>query len=490
MGSDGVFDTGPDMSSTQYVILAENQRKKKALSETKARYVALLSENRSLLEEKEAMERETYEVTEYLRKEIVSKSEAVARLCGELEEARHDAERTLATAREEEKARLAERDSHWKAQLDDAKANVERHARELEGLSEFRKRQAEVEGELTTLREENQGLRAQQDAALTQLERKFTEQATRTKKEYEARLAALKKSSEEDIDERLDASVKRILQQNRRMAEELRLHVTETDELQRARDSLLEEKKRLAREVDIKGEMEAQFAKRGSRQAKEISAANAKIRALERSLGQLTREFAREREALASKRKAEAANTQTELDDLRRLVSLKSRELKKIRRIANEVVRQRSDVERFLVDSLDAVRREITAERMGGVIPSTAGAPGTLPAIRSSTAGGGTERRDRSASPHSHTAALATSHVDIAELSWEDREKVLRLLFSKANKASSHEPYSASLPPHSFPVLPMGASPGTANIVPTSVATANKYTPLGSASSGMHPDLA
>ena len=94
------------MSSTQYVILAENQRKKKALSETKARYVALLSENRSLLEEKEAMERETYEVTEYLRKEIVSKSEAVARLCGELEEARHDAKRTLATAREEEKARL------------------------------------------------------------------------------------------------------------------------------------------------------------------------------------------------------------------------------------------------------------------------------------------------------------------------------------------------------------------------------------------------
>ena len=41
--------------------------------------------------------------------------------------------------------------------------------------------------------------------------------------------------SEENIDERLDASVKRILQQNRRMAEELRLHVQETDELQRER---------------------------------------------------------------------------------------------------------------------------------------------------------------------------------------------------------------------------------------------------------------
>ena len=34
---------------------------------------------------------------------------------------------------------------------------------------------------------------------------------------------------QEDIHERLDASVKRILLQNRQMAEELRLHVQETD---------------------------------------------------------------------------------------------------------------------------------------------------------------------------------------------------------------------------------------------------------------------
>ena len=35
----------------------------------------------------------------------------------------------------------------------------------------------------------------------------------------------LKKSADEALDERMDASVKRILQQNRRMAEELKIHV-------------------------------------------------------------------------------------------------------------------------------------------------------------------------------------------------------------------------------------------------------------------------
>ena len=45
------------------------------------------------------------------------------------------------------------------------------------------------------------------------------------RKEYEQKMEELKKSADEEIDERLDASVKRILAQNRRMAEELKIHV-------------------------------------------------------------------------------------------------------------------------------------------------------------------------------------------------------------------------------------------------------------------------
>ena len=91
---------------------------------------------------------------------------------------------------------------------------------------------------MARLREENEDLRQSQEARAAELERRFIEQNTKQKKEYERRLEELKKASEEDVDERLDASVKRILQQNRRMAEELRLHVQETDELQREKKVL------------------------------------------------------------------------------------------------------------------------------------------------------------------------------------------------------------------------------------------------------------
>jgi F0F1-type ATP synthase membrane subunit b/b' len=55
--------------------------------------------------------------------------------------------------------------------------------------------------------------------------RYYLELNTKQRKEWEQRLEELKKAAEEEVDERLDASVRRILQQNRRMAEELRIHV-------------------------------------------------------------------------------------------------------------------------------------------------------------------------------------------------------------------------------------------------------------------------
>jgi hypothetical protein len=42
------------------------------------------------------------------------------------------------------------------------------------------------------------------------------------RKEYEQKLEELKHSQDEQLDERMDAGVKRILASNRRMAEELR----------------------------------------------------------------------------------------------------------------------------------------------------------------------------------------------------------------------------------------------------------------------------
>ena len=52
----------------------------------------------------------------------------------------------------------------------------------------------------------------------------------------------------------------------------------------------------------------------------------------------------------------------------------------------------------------------------------------------------------------SNLPANADEHVDIRDLTWEDRERVLRLLFAKINNAAPFQP----LPPHALHEDPPG----------------------------------
>lgn len=85
-------------------------------------------------------------------------------------------------------------------------------------------------------------------------------------------------------------------------------------------------------------------------------------------------------------------------------VQLKSKECKNIRRLAQEVLLQRSDVEIFFLSSLEHVRKEMEKEAQ-----AARGAPS-----------------GRQTPPRS-------GRVDIGDLSWAERERVLRLAFAKIN---------------------------------------------------------
>jgi hypothetical protein len=101
------------------------------------------------------------------------------------------------------------------------------------------------------------------------------------------RLEELKHAQEEELESRLDASVKRILAANRRMAEELRLHVTESESLRAEVELLAGERARLLRELAIKVDMEAGWAARAGQQAAALKESSQRGAALEASLQQV-----------------------------------------------------------------------------------------------------------------------------------------------------------------------------------------------------------
>ena len=404
----------------QYVIIAENDRKKKALAALKGKHDALLRAHRNLQEEREAEKKESYEVAEHLREELAFKTDKIIKLEAFIEKKDLETEEMKAHLEKQHGNMIEDIENKWDDRLKEKEKEVDSLTTELLAIQTFKNTKIQYEEEKEALKDEIRELKQGEDHRLRELERKFIEQNNKQKVEFEQKIEHLKRNAEADIDERLDASMKRILQQNRKLAEELHMHVQETSILQRDKKRLEEENKVLNRELDIKKEAEQEYAKRGLKQAQELKDTSKKIHMLEKSLSQSVEEMKGDKDSLRKKWEKERRELQSELEMSRRALHLKTRELKNIRKLAREVLMQRSNVENFLISSLTTVKDHIKKEQ--GLFPSLV----------------------------QDTRGLPTgAKIDIGDLSWEDRERILRLLFSKINSQTQQASFSR-LPEHLF----------------------------------------
>ena len=88
-----------------------------------------------------------------------------------------------------------------------------------------------------------------------------------------------------------------------------------------------------------------------------------KVETLERSLSHVVREFELE---MAAERERHAIATETarvELAKLQRVVALKTKEMNKVKKLAKNILDQRTEMERFFLDSLAQVKEEISSNR-------------------------------------------------------------------------------------------------------------------------------
>ncbi|KAF8055841.1 MOV10L1 [Scenedesmus sp. PABB004] len=490
--------------------VALNQRTKKALVNTRDACGALAAENRALLQQLEDSNREGYAAAEHFRAEVLRKNGRIAELGDQLEQLSADRDAHVAALEEQAAAREAALVAEREAVAGELGARVEALQAELDALADFRqhkaRRAAESDAALSALREECAVLRGAMDAQGAELERHHAAAHSATRREYEQKLEELKRSQEAELEERLDAGVKRILAANRRLAEELRLHITESDALQGELKLLAADRGRVARELALKQELEAGWAARAGQQAAALKEAQARAAALEASLAQLLADFAQERAAVVARAQGQVTAAAGEVHALRRLLRLKGRELARLRRLGQEALLQRTEVETFLLSSLHQgaleraaaattiacrgaavqVRLAIELERAAGAPPREPQqgreeeqlkqqpqhaeprqehqeepcASGSVPAPASCDGdddGGGSGGSAAAAAAAVANAGVAGGHrrlseegagpVDIRQLGWPDRERVLRLLFAKLNGRAADRG-AAGLPPH------------------------------------------
>ena len=421
-----------------------------------------LRDKELLLEERARSAEENYRASEYLRKELQVKSEAVKALTTRSDG--HAAE--LSAAREEAAARERALAKGAKEREDALSARVGELEEELDAVKDSRERFDAMRRELEEARASlaDEKLRAAEAAA--ELERNFIAEKSRMGKEYERKLEAMRASNDEAIERKYDSNVRLILERNREMVEDLRTHVDASEEMRRETRFATAENAELRREMAIKREMEEQYAARGARQRREIAEHKANAASLSASVARLATEFVAEKTKLEGAARDAVATAADDIASTRAVLAAREKELEKLRKLAAEAVRQRNDVERFIVDSLEVVRSEIAEERRaeaaeaaarepppfirratsdarrrGGVIGDLRGLERSLSETRLERTGGGKN------APNAD--ALADFDGDLANLSWTERERVLRLLFAKLREGKNERYASGDTAPES-----------------------------------------
>ena len=157
-------------------------------------------------------------------------------------------------------------------------------------------------------------------------------------------------------------------------------------------------------------------------QNKKIKMLKTKIDLLESNLCQIVQDFEKERELIKFQNEQIIKEQNEELKSLSESNKMKIKESTNLKALCQMILDQRSDIEQFFLEALEQVkeerRRKIEAEK-------TASMP------------------NKGAFMHlSQTDAASGNHqepvkVELNDLDWEDRERILRLLFSKMNTGQS-----------------------------------------------------
>lgn len=241
---------------------------------------------------------------------------------------------------------------------------------------------------------------------------------------------------------------RKIMAENTKMYEELKFLNNMSAELQ-ADKTLLEKELEIAkRELSIVSDKELEYAHQGYYKAKEIKALRERVEHLEKQQAVNVERFKHKTKELKSTVHRELEEATLDAAGLRRLLKIKNKELQRMKTLAATILSQRTETEQFFLESLGEVKELIKKERKRTHVETKI----VMNKLRS---GSGTHNVGKNvknqitafpplnvkgANLH-HLDARGTSeiplnlneNINLRELSWEDKELVLRVLFAKMN---------------------------------------------------------
>uniref|UniRef100_A0A663DWR7 Basal body orientation factor 1 n=1 Tax=Aquila chrysaetos chrysaetos TaxID=223781 RepID=A0A663DWR7_AQUCH len=220
----------------------------------------------------------------------------------------------------------------------------------------------------------------------------------------------------------------------------------ETMELKKIKQKLEEDKTVLLQEKETNEGLIRKKILQINRQKAQIGDLQHKVAKLEMALCRMTRESERETQKTQHQALRENQASMVEIKKLQQLLEMKDREMNRVKKLAQNILNERTEVERFFLDALEHVKQEIISSRKHykkkaqtayyrKMMEACAGKEEfpKIKTFKSNINSTNSVYRDLEEAEKCYWEKIQFEKVDISELTWEQKERVLRLLFAKMN---------------------------------------------------------
>uniref|UniRef100_H3BGC4 Basal body-orientation factor 1 n=1 Tax=Latimeria chalumnae TaxID=7897 RepID=H3BGC4_LATCH len=408
-----------------------------------ARHLARTNED--LVNQHHQLERDTVEVIAFLKKKDADKDAQIAKLRQLLIDQRKTSQ--------EESMRLVREEESYKQQIAHCEEKLLRRENEirliqgeLNMIKDFRKKKSLIQRELNTVKESMYIANKEHKDMLSNMEHKFFDEKVRLEKEAEQKIALLAERAHNEAVVHLGETARSVFRENVRLTESLNYHIKELEELKKVKEKLTAYNPTISILCETNDRLVEKKVSQSKQQLEQIQDFKKKIESLEKVLSIMTQEFETELKKRELQVVDETEGTQMENKKLRKLLEMKDREVNRVKKLARNVLEQRREVETFFLEALDQVKREIVVSREfykqvaqeaynKRMIEATAGKE-EYPKVRTfikNENSTNSVHRDLEEAEKWYATNIKTGKIDISELTWEQKEKVLRLLFAKMN---------------------------------------------------------
>eukprot|EP01041_Mallomonas_annulata_P003762 gene3762-7465_t len=382
----------------------------------------LLGINNGLRTNAERNEKDTHDIVLYYQREMEMKDDIIARLNEELIKRENQMKSEAEKNKRKYDNELVELKKEYQSEIENLKNRCSSLDNELALLDAYKRDKDNHDRRLSELEQATKDHNKQLFDALESQERKFLNSKAQMLKDLEDQRESFREEASKEARLMMDSESRQLMMDNKRMLEELKFHNAVTEELQEEKASL----SLARREVAILTQKEDEYSRQGAIRSREIKALKESVEVLERNQILSVEKFRHKTKELQSTVQKELEEATLDATGLRKLIKIKNRELRNMKNLATTILEQRGEVK-------DMIRKESkktpaeTMKQLNKMKARSTRAGSTFPSIKPNAIDI-LEPKTKS--------TLYQRNVDkvfIKDLTWDDKETVLRLLFAKMN---------------------------------------------------------